>query len=79
MEFEWDEAKRLSNIAKHGFDFIDAEELLTGEHQLADRIVRGEQRRIAFGKIHGELAAVVFTMRGETYRIISIRRSRHDE
>jgi uncharacterized DUF497 family protein len=24
MHFEWDEEKRLSNIAKHGFDFIRA-------------------------------------------------------
>jgi len=21
MQFEWDEAKRLSNLSKHGFDF----------------------------------------------------------
>ena len=24
MEFEWDDAKRLSNIEKHGIDFRDA-------------------------------------------------------
>ena len=24
MDFEWDEAKRLSNILKHGIDFADA-------------------------------------------------------
>jgi uncharacterized DUF497 family protein len=24
MRYEWDEAKRQSNIHKHGFDFVDA-------------------------------------------------------
>jgi uncharacterized DUF497 family protein len=24
MEFEWDEAKRITNIEKHGIDFLDA-------------------------------------------------------
>jgi uncharacterized DUF497 family protein len=23
MEYEWDEAKRLANLRKHGIDFID--------------------------------------------------------
>jgi uncharacterized DUF497 family protein len=30
MGFEWDEEKRLSNIAKHGFDFIRAARLFGG-------------------------------------------------
>ena len=30
MTFEWDPAKNLSNIQKHGFDFSDAEELFRG-------------------------------------------------
>jgi uncharacterized DUF497 family protein len=24
QEFEWNEGKRISNIAKHGLDFVDA-------------------------------------------------------
>lgn len=28
MEFEWDEAKRRSNLAKHGVDFTDAAQVL---------------------------------------------------
>ena len=27
MELEWDEAKRLSNLEKHGLDFADASKL----------------------------------------------------
>ena len=26
--YEWDEVKRQSNIAKHGFDFIHADQIL---------------------------------------------------
>jgi uncharacterized DUF497 family protein len=44
MNFEWDEAKRRSNAAKHGFDFIDAEELLSGQYHLSRaKSVGGEQ------------------------------------
>jgi len=30
MRFEWDEAKRTANIAKHGIDFCDVPEMFTG-------------------------------------------------
>jgi uncharacterized DUF497 family protein len=30
MQFEWDETKRASNVAKHGIDFISAVELFDG-------------------------------------------------
>ena len=30
MEFEWDDEKRLNNLAKHGFDFQRAAELFDG-------------------------------------------------
>lgn len=80
MKFEWNEAKRLSNIAKHGFDFIDAVELFEGEHWLAQgKTVKGEERWLASGWIMGVRAVVVFTLRDEVIRIISVRRSRHDE
>lgn len=32
---EWDENKCEQNIEKHGFDFIDADALLSGEHYVA--------------------------------------------
>jgi len=30
VRFEWDEAKRHANIAKHGVDFLDAPEMFEG-------------------------------------------------
>ena len=29
VRFEWDEAKRTANIAKHGIDFLDVPEMFT--------------------------------------------------
>lgn len=85
MEYEWDENKRLSNIEKHGFDFIDADDLFDAPHRIARaRNVAGEERWLAVGTIDGLPATLIFTRRigakgDETRRIISIRRSRHDE
>jgi uncharacterized protein len=31
MEFEWDETKRLTNLSKHGIDFIDVPVVFDGE------------------------------------------------
>jgi uncharacterized DUF497 family protein len=79
-KIEWDENKRLSNIAKHGFDFLDVEEVLYGIHVvIASRYSGKEQRWLSTGKIHGRFATVVFTMRGDDYRIITIRSARNDE
>jgi len=30
MDFEWDEAKRLANLEKHGVDFLRAQMLFDG-------------------------------------------------
>jgi len=43
------------------------------------RAVDGEPRQKAIGAIDGKLYAVVFTMRGETCRLISARRTNRKE
>lgn len=77
MQFEWDEAKRAENLAKHGVDFVDAAQVLSRSPLvLADeRRDYGEPRYIAWGELNGLLLAVVFTVRGEALRIISARRA----
>ena len=72
----WDESKRLSNLAKHGFDFLRAVDVLEGQHVvLSARQVGQEERFLAIGVIGGRYATVVYTMRGEDHRIISIRQA----
>ena len=80
MEFEWDQAKRLANLAKHGFDFLRATDVFLGPHLLIPaRNAAAEHRWLAIGTTDGVPVTVVFTQRGQTIRVISIRSSRRGE
>lgn len=82
MRFEWDEAKRQTNLEKHGVDFGDAPEMFTGEMVIAldRRLDYGEARFIGFGLLKGRVAAIVFSRRNpDTIRIISLRKANHRE
>lgn len=78
-EFEWHDDKRLKNLAKHGIAFEDA--ILIFENPVLEFASprEGEERFIAIGPLCGVFIAVIFTMRGETRRIISVRRARRGE
>ena len=49
MKIEWDENKRLSNLAKHGLDFWDAWNILEGVHVTVPSAHDGEARFLAIG------------------------------
>jgi len=78
VQFEWDEAKRKANIAKHGIDFLDVPEMF-GSLMLVGTDSRkeyGETRKIGFGFIRGRLMVVAFTERApNSIRIISARKA----
>ena len=80
MEFEFDSAKSMSNLAKHGIDFNDAKQLWRDPKVL---IVRARQvvepRWIAIAFLDRTYWSAIFTYRGERIRIISVRRSRTKE
>ena len=78
MRFEWDEAKRLANLDKHGLDFNDAPELFKGGMVIAldRRRDYGEARFTGFGVIRQRVLAVAFSRRGpDVIRIISLRKA----
>jgi uncharacterized DUF497 family protein len=80
MEFEWDDAKRIANISKHGLDFVDAEIVFSGPLIVAAaRCVDGESRSLAVGMFYDIHVTMIYTLRGSTVRIISMRRARHEE
>jgi len=81
MEFEWDEAKRLANVEKHGIDFYDAKVALEDAPvMIADeRKEYGERRCIAAGEVMGHMLIVVFTIRSGVFRIISVRKANSRE
>lgn len=77
MIYEWDEAKRTANLAKHGVDFSLADDFAWDSALIMpdQRLEYGEQRFIAIGWIGERLHVLVFTPRGESVRIIGLRRA----
>jgi uncharacterized protein len=81
MRFEWDEAKRRSNIAKHGIDFLRARSIFDGRPYLELDSPRGAEKRfLRVATFEGRFIAVAWTLRGEgVVRMISARRARNEE
>ena len=81
MEFEWVSAKGRSNIAKHGFDFLDARQVFDGRPRIDIESPRGDEyRTLSITLLNGMLVAVTWTRRSEdTVRLISVRRARRAE
>lgn len=82
MQFEWDEAKRIANVAKHGIDFVDAPEMFQGPMLVRsdERKNYGEPRWQGLGLVQGRLMVVTYTRRGShTIRIISLRKANSRE
>jgi uncharacterized DUF497 family protein len=78
--FEFDENKSSSNLAKHGIDFVQAQELWNDSDLLEiPALTDDEQRFLIIGKIKGKCWSCVITYRDKNIRIISIRRSRKAE
>ncbi len=78
VDFEWDDAKDLSNQRKHGLSFAEAQQLFeTGADYLEIFDVEHsefEDRFIAIGPIDRGLVVVVYTEREEDFiRIIGAR------
>jgi len=56
MIFEWDERKRLSNLEKHGLDFLDVTAIFEAPHVKVSSVYDGEEDRfLAIGYLKGVL------------------------
>ena len=78
--FEFDENKSSSNLAKHGIDFVQAQELWNDSNLLEiPAFTDDEQRFLIIGMIKEKCWSCVITYRDKNIRIISIRRSRKAE
>lgn len=77
MEFEWDENKNLSNIEKHGVDFLYAAQAFDGRPVFTYHSARGGEDR--WGTValmdDGKFYVVVWTPREERVRIVSAYRA----
>ena len=79
--FEWDEAKRRANLAKHGVDFtlVEAFEFETALVEADERRAYGEDRKTALGFIGPRLYVLVFVTRSGLVRVISLRKANRRE
>ena len=75
MQFTWEEAKRRTNLVKHGFDFIDATIVFTGPTFTVDddRFAYGEQRFITLDLLRGRVVVIAHTEHEDEVHIISMR------
>lgn len=81
MEYEWDETKRLSNIAKHRVDFRIAAFIFEGPIVLEPdyRKDYGEERFLAIGYVDDACFVVAHTRRGDAIRLISAWKGGRDD
>lgn len=79
-DFEWDENKRKYNLEKHGIDFIDTLAIFDDPDRIEfENIRQGETRVQTIGMVHDIVLFLVYTLRGRTKRIISVRRASKNE
>jgi uncharacterized DUF497 family protein len=81
VRYEWDEAKRVENLEKHGIDFFAAYgfDWTTAVVFEDSRQDYGEARYTAYGRVRGRVHALVFTDRAGVRRIISFRKANRRE
>ena len=79
MRFEFDPAKSAANLAKHGINFLTAQELWERPTLAAPSTSSLEPRTANVGTVNGKHWTVITTQRGDVTRIISARRSRMEE
>jgi uncharacterized protein len=81
MEIEFDSEKNEKNIRERGISFERAVgfNLATAKIWLDTRKNYGEARYIALGYIDERLYSLVFTVRNDVLRVISLRKANHRE
>ena len=81
MDIEFDPAKRRATLADRGLDMADAAEVFADAIlTLADtRLEYGEDRFMTVGYLRDRMVIVIWTMRGTSRRIISLRKANERE
>ncbi len=81
MVFEYDESKSLFNKEKYGISFVEACALWDDVDllEIPAKTVKDEGRCLVIGKIEEKHWSAVITYRADSFRTISVRRSRKME
>jgi uncharacterized DUF497 family protein len=77
VRISYDPAKREKTIAERGLDFEDAGQVFAAPTVdfIDDRRDYGEARWVSFGKLRGRMVVLIWTARGTTRHIISMRKA----
>lgn len=79
MEFEFSPEKSAANLKKHGLSLDEAKRLWEAAAVEVKARTVGEERFMIIGRLGDKLYSCIYTMRGETIRLISARRSHRKE
>ena len=81
MRITFDPAKRDRTLAERGLDFARAAEVFAGPQFTREdgRFDYGEQRLITVGVLGERMVVMVWTPRGETRHVISMRKANDRE
>lgn len=80
IEFEFDTKKSLTNLNKHGIDFVQAQAVWSDFNFLEVQARSDDEPRfVVIGRIKDKHWSAVITYRDGRVRIISVRRSRQAE
>jgi uncharacterized DUF497 family protein len=80
MVFEFDPEKSVANQEKHGIDFQQAQAVWDDADYIEIPLKTADEMRfMVIGMIDGKVWSGIVTYRGDSIRIISVRRSRKEE
>ena len=80
IDIAFDKGKSDANKKKHGIDFVEAQLLWLDDRRVEiPARTHDEPRFLVVGRIGEMHWSAVITYRGQTVRIISVRRSRREE
>jgi uncharacterized DUF497 family protein len=80
MEFEFVPEKSIANQEKHGINFHQAQTIWDDADYIEIPLKTADELRfMVIGMIEGKVWSGIITYRGESIRIISVRRSRKEE
>lgn len=80
--YVWDQAKRKSNLKKHGLDFKDAYLVYENPDKCTYDASREDEYRlmdVALAVVKGRLLTLVYTEHADEVRIISFRNASREE
>jgi uncharacterized DUF497 family protein len=76
MQFEWDEAKRWRILRERGLDFVEAWQFFDGRPAVSEMSRRGDEERWrSTAAIGPRMITMIWMWRGETVRVITMRRA----